>query len=672
VPGRGAGSRRSRRNVWQTAISLGVAGCAALVVIGYLAINRDGANDGGDAADNTPAQVLPGENSADGASDQPKKEGLEQPLKNGAGNSGTGELVDKPAGGQDPASVARAEPVDSDPAESSDSPTPPTVVQDDPSEGPGGSENPVVVSTSSDAEIIAAIDAHIRRAWEEVGVHPAAAAEDGEWCRRVYLDLVGRIPTYEETVAFLGDNAPDKRRNLVLRLLNSEVYVEEYARNWTNIYAALLIGRAEAPGSPVNPDGMRQYLRRAFLENKPYDQVALELLASTGSNTPGDENFNGAVNFLLDNLDQGATAATAKTASVFLGLQVQCTQCHDHPFNDWKQQQFWELNSFFRQSLAKRDRGNGNNPAAELVNVTFTGESGDPNMADVFYERQNGLLRVAYPVFLDGQKIDPSGWIGEVDRRAKLAEFVIKSDYFPRAIVNRVWAHFLGVGFTTKVDDMGPHATPSHPELLNYLAVQFAGHGYDLKKLMTWLTLSQAYSLSSRMPDNTKDNPLAGEPPLFSYFYTRQMQVEELYESLRVATQLDRSAGTFSQREGDKSRWMQQFCMAYETDENDEALTFNGGIPQTLMMWNGELIAEATSGKPGTMLHRLAATQVNELDGPAEKIRRLYLTALSRAPSASELKMAQNLWQNHQGDTLAALQDIWWVLLNSNEFILNH
>lgn len=668
---------RPRRRNWHAVISLSVAACAALLLVGYLisdGLNQSGNLNQADNANQAGSQV-PAENNGDESNGQ-LADNSQNPTNEGGTQDSPG--VD-PAEEPTPENSTPSEIVDADPpansgrddAEESHEP-PPVVAQDGPASSDAESSEPVPVSTSSDAEIIAAINDHIRRRWQEEGVQPAELADEGEWCRRVYLDLIGRIPTYEETLALTSDNSTDKRRNLVLRLLNSDVYLEEYARNWTNVYTALLIGRADEPQSPVNREGMRQYLRRSFLENKPYDQMSLELLASSGSNTPGEENFNGAVNFLLDNLDQNATAATAKTASIFLGLQVQCTQCHDHPFNDWKQQQFWELNSFFRQTLAKRERGMRNDPAAELVDVTFKGESGDPNEADVFYERQNGLLRVAYPVFLDGQKIDPSGWIGEVDRRAKLAEFVVKSNYFRRAVVNRVWAHFLGYGFTNQVDDMGPHVTASHPELLNYLAVQFAGHGYDLRKLMTWLSLSDAYALSSRVPDSTKDSPQAGETPLFSYFYTRQMRPEELYESLMVATELDRGTGSYSQREGDKSRWMQQFCVAYETDENDEAVTFDGSIPQTLEMWNGGLISDATSGEPGTMLFRLAKSQGGELDSPAAKIKRLYLSALSREPSASELKLAQGLWQKHQGDTLAALQDIWWVLLNSNEFILNH
>jgi hypothetical protein len=541
----------------------------------------------------------------------------------------------------------------------------------DPRESPS---KPVLVA-SSDEAILKALGESLRRRWQEEKVTPAGLATDAEWCRRVFLDLIGRIPTYDEIATYTADKSADKKRRLVDNLMSSDIYLEEFARNWTNVWTNLLIGRdASNRDGAVHREGFQQFVRRSFLTNKPYDQFVAELLTASGSNRPGDEDFNGAVSFMTENMEAKAISATAKTAKVFLGLQVQCTQCHNHPFNDWKQNQFWQLNAFFRQAQPQRE-GRGRDAFMRLKDVSFKGEGADDaSEGEIYYEERSGLMKVAYPVFIDGTKISTSGAIGEVNRRKELAKLIVKSEYFSRALVNRVWSHFLGYGFTRSVDDMGPHNPPSHPDVLDLLAQQFVSHGHDLRKLFRWVALSEPYALSSAAPPgtggaNNVDDPDAGSTPLFSRFYIRQMRPEELYESLLVATRAAQQvAGDFSEQELRKNRWLQQFTIAYQTDEKDEATTFNGNVTQTLMMWNGELVGEATSGGKGTFLQQVAASNQK----PQTKINQLFMAALARRPSKAELDMANKLWQSRGGDTLAALQDIWWVLLNTNEFILNH
>ncbi len=332
-------------------------------------------------------------------------------------------------------------------------------------------------SRTTDAEIIASIDAAIRQGWKDAGVTPSPVATDGEWCRRVYLDVLGRIPTVDELTAYVAskDKGAARRRALVDKLLDSDKYAEEYARDWTAIWTNLLIGRPPAQRDRrrlVNRDGMQQWLRRAFLKNKSYDAMVYELVSATGSSKPGEEGYNGAVNFLLDNLQENAATATAKTARYFLGLQVQCTQCHNHPFNEWKQDQFWGMNAFFRQTKALRTFAGRNQEidSARLENEDFPGESNkNPKDAEIYFELRDGTTRVAYPTFVDGTQIDHSGYADEVNRREELAKLIVKSDYLGKAIVNRMWAHFLGYGFTKPIDDLGPHNAPSHPELLENL-----------------------------------------------------------------------------------------------------------------------------------------------------------------------------------------------------------
>ncbi|HEY4308486.1 MAG TPA: DUF1549 domain-containing protein [Pirellulales bacterium] len=536
---------------------------------------------------------------------------------------------------------------------------------------------PEATSATTDAEIIAAIDAAIRQGWKDAGIAPSPSATDGEWCRRVYLDVLGRIPTVDELTSFTAtkDKPATKRRALVDKLLESDKYSEEYARNWTAIWTNLLIGRPPAQRDRrrlVNRDGMQQWLRRGLLKNKSYDAMVFELVSATGSSKPGEEGYNGAVNFLLDNLQENASTATAKTARYFLGLQVQCTQCHNHPFNDWKQDQFWGMNAFFRQTKALRTFAGRNQEVdyARLENEDFPGESNkNPKDAEIYFELRDGTTRVAYPTFVDGTQINHSGYADEVNRREELAKLIVRSEYLGKAIVNRMWAHFLGYGFTKPIDDLGPHNAASHPELLEKLGSEFSAHGHDLKQLIRWITLSEAYSLSSKVgPKNKRDDPALGEKPLFSHFYLRQMRAEELYESLLTATEADKTKGNFEQQEKSKGSWLEQFTIAFGTDEGDDTTTFNGTIPQTLMMMNGDLIQNATKDEPGSFLYKVATSNMK----PTAKIDVLYMSALARRPSAMEMQMANALLMARGGDGMAALQDIWWAVLNSNEFILNH
>jgi hypothetical protein len=373
-------------------------------------------------------------------------------------------------------------------------------------------------------------------------------------------------------------------------------------------------------------------------------------------------------------LDEKASRATAETAKIFLGLQVQCTQCHNHPFNEWKQQKFWEMNAFFRQTRALRRfvPGTRTVSGAELIDQDFAGEGGTSEAleADIFYELRNGLTKVAYPVFVDGTSIGRSGYVEDVIRRKELGKLILSSEYLEKTIVNRMWAHFMGHGFTKPIDDMGPHNPSTHPLLLDYLAGQVRKKNFDLKPLIGWIALSQPYALSSRTnATNAKvDDPLMGETPKFSHFYLRQMRAEELYESLVIATAAQKTRGSYSEQEKAKGDWLRQFIVAFGTDDGEETTTFNGTIPQALMMFNGDLIKRATSKDNGSFLSSVAKDKTRS----AQKINLLFLTALARKPTKKELTVANQLLLARKGDVTGALQDIWWAVLNSNEFILNH
>lgn len=541
---------------------------------------------------------------------------------------------------------------------------------------------PADSSLSAADPVVAMIDAQIRAAWEDQDLTPSKPAPDGAWCRRVFLDLIGRIPTVEEATTFLKDRSPEKRANLVDRLLGDE-YREAFAQNWTTIWTNHLIGRTGGieRRSLVDRSGMEQYLRRSFQKNKPFDRMMEELITATGSCRPGDADFNGAANFLADKMEENGIQATAQTAKLFLGTAVQCTQCHNHPFNDYRQNQFWEMNAFFRQTRVERlPTEEDNRRVGRLESVNFRGEGGDPSKAELYYELRNGKLKVAYPVFIDGtaladvyadqgEDFGDSGYLSDIDRRKELAKLIRASEEFPKSAVNRMWGHFFGYGFTKPVGDMGPHNPPSHPDLLDQLADVLREQSFDLKSLMRAITLSEAYGLDSRPTRGNKlDDPSLGSKPMFSRFYLRQMTAEQLYESLLVATKADESVG-FKERERQKRMWLAQFNTAFGNDENGEATTFNGSIPQVLMMMNGPLIKQAVTARKGGMLYEVSWDA--SLSNP-DKVRRLYQAALTRNPDRAELSVCNQLLRARKGDVPAALQDIWWALLNSNEFILNH
>ena len=206
--------------------------------------------------------------------------------------------------------------------------------------------------------------------------------------------------------------------------------------------------------------------------------------------------------------------------------------------------------------------------------------------------------------------------------------------------------------------------------MLDELGLAFRNSEFDLKQLMRWIVLSEPYGLSSKTTKkNETDDPTLGAQPLFSHFYLRQMEAEQLYESLLVATAADETVKNPERRDEVRERWLRQFNTAFGTDDGGEATSFNGSIPQALTLMNGPLVKRATGNGRGSMLARVAASpQLNN----GEKIRYLYLAAFSRRPTRQEIALSNELLAARDGNVGAALQDIWWALLNSNEFILNH
>jgi hypothetical protein len=520
-------------------------------------------------------------------------------------------------------------------------------------------------TTGSSDVLIQYINQQIRQSWTDNTVEPSPVADDSEWCRRVYLDIVGHIPPLEDLEQFVADKDKSKRAKLIDRLLDDPAYV----RNWTTIWTNECIGQ-QTPRF-VSRDGMQKFFREAFGRNRPWKDVVSDLVTADGHYEQ-----NGAVNYLLAQMQDNddGVQVTAKTARTFLSLQVQCTQCHNHPFNDWKQDQFWQFNSFFRQTAKREVRKF--NPQTGRMEDDFAEVRWRNFEGPVYFEKRNGLMQVAFPIY-QGSEVDAGG---STDRRKELAKLITSGERPQLALsaVNRMWGHFFSYGFTRPVDDMGPHNPPTNPELLDRLADEFVKSGYDNKQLIRWIANTEAYNLTSRMAKkNEADNPAAGEAALFSHLYIKPMTAEQLYDSLIVATNAHKSGRSgWEQSERQRQQWLQQFVRAFGNDMAEESNSFDGTIPQALMMMNtnpkpqgdaATLMSGAVSLDAGSHLTELLA-------GPGAdsvKIQKLFLSALSRMPSRSEATKLQQAVKTAR-DPRMAYQDIFWALLNSNEFILVH
>ena len=514
-------------------------------------------------------------------------------------------------------------------------------------------------STSlNDADIVTEIDRLIRLGWTENNVLPAPEAGDHEWIRRTYLTLTGRIPSIQQVAMFVNSDSPRKRDSMVEQLLESSQTSENLAVCWTN----LLIGRSNPRG--VDEESLYDFLTEQFSANRPWMETVGQLIAADGRS---DE--NGATNFLLAHLNDQATPATAVTARLFLGQQVQCTQCHDHPIEKERgQQEFWGLNAFFKQ--AERRQLPITDTAGTRKQVWTLSDTGKPGMT--FYDTLRGQKKAVLPEFA-GQHLEED----TSSRRAELVR-ILKSDpqhQVAKAMINRTWAQFFGYGFTQPIDDLGLHNPISHPELFDYLADAFVQSNYDLRRLMRWLSLSEAFRLSSVQTDAAValDDPQEGGTPLFSRAYPRQMGPEQVYDSIRIAIRsvseqpIDSSVGTAHRRE-----WVEQFVRSYGTDENDEQLTFDGNISQALLMMNGQELQNAIPLAAGEVAKSLREGTVNEAP------TRLAMATLNREATENEEKAFRNRYRSlvrslpPETAMKTATEDMLWAYLNSSEFVSVH
>jgi hypothetical protein len=536
-----------------------------------------------------------------------------------------------------------------------------------------GSKGPAGAGAQSRAEAAAAgdaLDALIADWWRRAGVTPAAPAGDGEFLRRASLDLIGRVPTLAEVRAY-ADAAPpgagpDRRARLVDRLLASP----EFAEHWADVYGELLW---RTDGSKrIERDDPRAWLVTAFNENRRYDQLVHELLTASG--TVRD---NGAVAFFAARARGGGgpEAVAGATARLFLGLNIQCAQCHDHPYDTrWKQEDFYGLVAFFARTRVKREK--------ELQMMQMAEDTGSAMNKVVTYavfDQRRGEARmrpprsedevVVQPRFLGAAPTARGGQLSD-GRRAQLARAVIASDLFPKAMVARTWAQLFGTSIAEPWDDLGAENDAGHPALLVRLAADFRAGGFDVKQLLRRLVLSSAYQRSSARDPAVADDGGAAVRA-FARARVRPLSSEQLFRSLITATGADQMVRQ-RQREDLAERRMAQglkeYKFAFEDDEMADA-DFDGSMPQALLLMNGELTNNGARAAEGGVLAGILAAD----RAPRARLDAMMLAAYARPATAAEAALLlPELDRAGRARERAAYEDLFFALLTSTEAVTNH
>jgi hypothetical protein len=485
---------------------------------------------------------------------------------------------------------------------------------------------PALRAAERDVKAVAAtIDQRLAAAWGK-GVKPAPLADDAEFFRRVHLDLAGRIPSVTEARDFLDDDRPDKRRLWVERILRADAddpsYRDAHVKHFANVWRAWLLSRTNQ-ANQFQP-ALEAWLRERVRSNAGYDRLVRDLLTRPAIGPGSAAVFYQANESKPENL-------AGSTARLFLGVSLECAQCHDHPFDRWTRQQFWQFAGFFTD-VAPAQPGKAR-PRGEI--------------------KVSGQERVVKARFLDGKQ---PRWKGESGTRPTLAEWMTAKDnpFFARAIVNRMWAYFFGTALVNQAEGTSDVTPAAHKELLDELARDFVGHGYDLKFLIRAITASKAYQRTSAV-----SHPSHKDARLFARMPLRGLSPEQLFDSLAEATEY---------RDGGAQAARNQFLARFAAQE--QKTDYQTSILQALYLMNNEFIADRTSLEK----NRTLATLAEQRTGTARKVESLYLVVLSRKPRPPERNRFVKYVEKGgpSGNPKKALADVFWVLLNSPEFILNH
>jgi len=508
--------------------------------------------------------------------------------------------------------------------------------------------------------LAATIDRHLETDWAARGIRPAVPADDAEFVRRVYLDIIGRVPRVSEVRAFLADQDSEKRAKLVDKLLTTPVHASHFAavtradwmpQTFTDFRVAF------------NGPQVERWLRDRFRENTPADVMVRRLLTVkvvAGPRgvlrTPADDEADPDGRLLAAFYQANETKPEllgSVVSRLFLGTKLECAQCHDHPFAPYSRQQFWEFAAFF-----------GEFTPLPPVAPSFVGPL-TPQ-----YEKNRLTVpnteNTVVAKYFDGT---PPDWNTDRSPREELAHWLTSPEnpYFARNLANRTWARFFGVGLIDPIDEPGDANPPSHPELLDDLAKAFAAGGFDNRLLVRAIARSKAYQLTSRLSHPTQANPRR-----FAKMNMKALTGVQIYDSFLAATgakERDPRVDNPDFFDFGNQLPRSQFQTAFPVgNKPTEAQT---SILQALMLMNGRLVADQTSVERSEVLAAV-------LDAPfmdtGKRVDTLFLAALTRQPTDEEREKYSSYVDRGgpSGDKKKALADVFWVLLNSTEFLFNH
>jgi hypothetical protein len=484
------------------------------------------------------------------------------------------------------------------------------------------------------------IDELIYTKLKKLRIQPSELCTDAEFIRRVSLDVCGVLPTAAESEQFIADADPSKREKLVDKLLARKEFVELWVMKWSE----LLQMRSSLAVSYKATLLYYNWLQEQIASNVPIDQMVRKLLGSVGGTFT-----NPATNYYQ--MEQDRLKIAENVAQVFMGMRIQCAQCHNHPFDRWTMDDYYSFAAFFAQIGRKQ----GADPREMIV---FNSGGGEVN------HLVGG--RVMVPKFLGGATPDLKGR----DRRVVLAEWLASSDnpYFAKNLANIVWAHFFGRGIVHQVDDVRVSNPPVNGPLLDALAQHFTEYKYDFKRLVRDICTSRTYQLSTIANDTN-----AFDERNFSHATLRRIRAEVLLDCITQATQTkDKFAGlplgarAVQIADGNTATYfLTTFGRASRETVCSCEVKMEPNLGQALHLMNGENVHAKV--KEGGVVKRL----LDEKKTPPQVVNELYLRSLSRKPTDEETKAIETQLAGVK-DPRPALEDVFWALLNSREFLFNH
>jgi len=482
--------------------------------------------------------------------------------------------------------------------------------------------------------------------------------DDHTFLRRVTLDLIGRNPTPEEIGAFTRDTSPDKRAEKVAKLLADD----RYGTNWSRYWRDVVLYRRTEDRALIAAGPLQTYLEEQFNANAPWSEIATAMITAKG-----DVQENGATGLIV--AQQGRPEETVSEISrIFLGVQIQCAQCHDHPTDQWKREQFHQLAAFFPRVAARpnvQDR-----TIVVSVNDTPFGRRFNNNnnrfvgslehyMPDLQDPSAKGTLME--PVFfVTGEKL--SAGARDADRRTQLASWITRpsNPYFAKALVNRLWSELCGEGFCEPVDDLGPNREVTAPRTLDYLASEFAAKEYNLKWLFKVITATDLYQRESRSRREPDEAAMAAN-------VSQRLRSDVVFDNLLAALDTPEPAsrggarGGYRQIRGPRAG----FATVFGYDPSERRDEISGSIPQALALMNSPMLSVAMSS-----LRRSAGLGKLLRDESDDKavVTQLYLQTLAREPDAKELATCVLHIRKAESRSVGA-EDVQWALINSTEFL---